>query len=175
VPDPQPWRNPRRAPELSELRARMPKQIIPRWILAWLPAVIWAGLIFSASSDTFSAAHTGSVLEPILKWLMPSITASQFNAIHFVIRKSAHFTEYFIFALLLYRGARASLAGWRWSAALTAFLVAAIYSALDEFHQSFVASRTASPYDSLLDSVGALFALLALFIWFRLHQMKTQH
>ncbi|GAC1678000.1 MAG: hypothetical protein PVS2B2_14830 [Candidatus Acidiferrum sp.] len=165
--DPQPWRNPRRAPELSEVRARIPKQLIPNWLRAWLPAAIWAALIFSMSTDTFSATHTGSILEPILKWLMPSITQNQFDAIHFFIRKCAHFTEYFIFSLLLHRAVRAGRDGWRGSWALTAFLIAAVYSGLDEFHQSFVASRTASPYDSLLDSTGAFFALLALFLWYR--------
>jgi VanZ family protein len=173
--DSQPWRNPRRAPELSDMRARMPKQLIPRWVRAWLPAVIWATLIFSMSTDTFSAAHTGSILEPIMKWLMPSITQAQFDAVHFFIRKCAHFTEYFIFALLLYRGVRSGRGGWAWSSALAAFLIAAVYSGLDEFHQSFVASRTASPYDSLLDSTGAFFALVALLAWFRLRRRTTTH
>jgi len=34
-------------------------------------------------------------------------------------------------------------------------------------HQAFVASRTASPWDSLLDSVGAFAASLVLFVWYR--------
>lgn len=167
MPGPEPWRNPRRAPEISDVRARLPNQLIPRWVLAWLPAAIWAVLIFSMSTDTFSAAHTGSILEPILKWLIPSITRSQFDAIHFFIRKCAHFTEYFIFSLLLYRGFRAGRGGWLWKPAIATLFTAAVYSGLDEFHQSFVASRTASPYDSLLDTTGAFFALAALFVWFQ--------
>jgi VanZ family protein len=170
--DPQPWRNPRRAPELSDVRAQMPKQMISRRLFAWLPAAIWAALIFSMSTDTFSTTHTGSILQPILKWLIPSITEYQFEAIHYFIRKCAHFTEYSIFALLLYRGMRAGRDGWRRRWAVTAFCIAAACSGLDEFHQSFVASRTASPYDSLLDSTGALFALLALFLWFRFRARK---
>jgi VanZ family protein len=62
---------------------------------------------------------------------------------------------------------RGSSRGWRWTWALTAWLIAAAYSCLDEFHQSFVASRTASPWDSLLDSTGALLALLALYLIYR--------
>jgi len=58
------------------------------------------------STDTFSAEHTGAVLERILHWLVPSITEDRFLIIHYFIRKSAHFTEYFVFCLLLYRGMR---------------------------------------------------------------------
>jgi VanZ family protein len=57
--------------------------------------------------------------------------------------------------------------GWRWTWGLAALFCAAGYSALDEIHQAFVASRTASPYDSLLDSTGAFAALVVLWMWFR--------
>jgi VanZ family protein len=137
------------------------------WLRAWLPAIFWAGVIFSMSTDTFSSEHTASVLEPILRWLIPSLTGEGFNTVHHFIRKSAHFTEYFIFCLLLYRGVRGGHKGWRWTWGVAALFCAAGYSVLDEIHQAFVASRTASAYDSLLDSVGALFAVIALWLWFR--------
>jgi VanZ family protein len=43
---------------------------------------------------------------------------------------------------------------------------------MDEIPQAFVISRTASPYDSLLDSIGAFFAFAALWLWFRLRRAK---
>jgi VanZ family protein len=98
---------------------------------------------------------------------MPALTLEQFQPIHYVIRKTAHFTEYFVFCILLFRGVRGPRAGWRWTWALSALAIAAGYAALDEVHQAFVASRTASPWDSLLDSVGAFAASLAIFLWFR--------
>jgi VanZ family protein len=140
---------------------------VPAWVRAWWPVVLWACFIFTMSTDTFSSEHTGSVLRPILLWLVPSLTASQFELIHHLIRKCAHFTEYFIFCLLLYRGVRGDRKGWRWTWGLAALFCAAGYSALDEIHQAFVASRTASPYDSLLDSTGAFAALVALWVRFR--------
>jgi len=163
----QPWRNPRPAPQLPEIQARLRPPRVPAWVRAWWPVVLWACFIFTMSTDTFSSEHTGSVLRPILLWLVPSLTASQFELIHHLIRKCAHFTEYFIFCLLLYRGMRGDRKGWRWTWGLAALFCAAGYSALDEIHQAFVASRTASPYDSLLDSTGAFAALVALWIWFR--------
>jgi len=107
------------------------------------------------------------VFEPILRWLVPSLTEDQFSTIHHFVRKSAHVTEYFVFCLLLYRGVRGDRKGWRWTWGLGALFCAAGYSVLDEIHQAFVASRTASGYDSLLDSMGALAAFGALWMWFR--------
>jgi VanZ family protein len=164
----QSWRNPRPAPNLDEIRQRVPaKNFLPRFLRSWWPALLWAGIIFSLSTDSFSSEHTATILFPFFHWMMPSLTLGQFEPIHFVIRKSAHFTEYFVFCVLLFRGVRAGRPGWRWTWALAALSIAAGYSALDEVHQAFVASRTASPWDSLLDSVGAFVATVALFVWFR--------
>ena len=167
MPEPQPWRNPRPAPDLHEIRSRVQPSRAVIWLRAWWPALVWAGVIFSMSTDTFSSEHTASVIEPILKWMVRSLTKEQFEAIHHLIRKSAHFTEYFIFCLLLYRGVRLGRVGWRWTWGVAALSCAAGYSVLDEIHQAFVASRTASPYDSLLDSIGAFAAFAVLWLWFR--------
>ena len=172
--DPQPWSNPRPIPRLSEMEGRIQAPHQLRLVMAWLPALCWAAVIFSLSTDAFPADHTGRLLRPILFWLMPHLTEQAFETIHFFVRKAAHFTEYFIFCLLLYRGIRGGQRGWRWSWALAALFIAAGYSALDEIHQAFVASRTASPYDSLLDSIGAAFAVAALFLWFRREQPKAR-
>src|SRR2546430_9168477 len=101
------------------------------------------------------------------KKLVPSLTEDQFSTIHRFIRKSAHVTEYFVFCLLLYRGVRGDCKWWRWTWSLSALFCTSGYSVLDEIHQAFVASRTASGYDSLLDSMGALAAFGALRMWFR--------
>ena len=167
MPELQSWRNPRPAPHLPEIQARWRAPRVPAWLRAWWPALLWAGIIFSMSSDTFSAEHTGRLLGPILRWLVPSLTEVQFSTIHYLIRKSAHFTEYFIFCLLLYRGVRGDRKGWRLTWGVAALSCAAGYSVLDEIHQAFVASRTASAYDSLLDSLGAFAAFGVLGMWFR--------
>src|SRR5271167_1246469 len=98
----EPWRNPPPPPQLDEIRARVPaKSMIPAWLRSWWPAIVWAIAISVASTDSFSAEHTASVLEPFLRWIYPALTKAQFGVIHHLIRKSAHFTEYFVFYLLL--------------------------------------------------------------------------
>ncbi len=174
MPEFQPWRNPRPAPHLPDIQGRLRTPRVPAWLRSWWPAFLWAGIIFSMSTDTFSAEHTGWVLEPILRWLVPSLTEDQFSTIHYFLRKSAHFTEYFVFCLLLYRGVRGERKGWRWTWGLAALFCAAGYSALDEIHQAFIASRTASAYDSLLDSAGAFAAFAALWVWFRFRRNQAK-
>ncbi len=154
------------------MQPRLHKLLIPAWFRAWWPALLWACLIFTFSTDTFSSGHTAMIFSPLIRWLFPHLSDDRFDLIHHLIRKSAHFTEYFIFCLLLYRGIRGDRKGWRWSWGFSAWFVAAAYSCLDEIHQAFVVSRTASPYDSLLDSIGALFAFAVLFLWFRFHSTK---
>lgn len=166
----QPWRNPRPAPSMPEVQPRLATSLIPAWLRAWWPAALWACFIFLMSTDAFSAEHTGGIIEPILRWLLPSLVQHEIANLHHVIRKCAHFTEYFIFCVLLFRAVRGARVGWHWSWGLTALVIAASYSCLDEIHQAFVASRTATPYDSLLDSIGAFVAYVAMFAWFRLRK-----
>ena len=68
--------------------------------------------------------------------------------------------------LLLWRAlrkpARNQPQPWDWRTAARTILVVLAYAASDEFHQAFVPSRQASILDVLLDTTGALFALLLL-------------
>ena len=74
--------------------------------------------------------------------------------LHHYIRKCAHFTEYFIFSLLILRALRAGRKDARLAWALVAVIIVAGYAALDEFHQSFVPGRTAAVGDVLIDTSG---------------------
>ena len=88
--DPQPWRNPRPIPQLSEMEGRIQTPHRLPLLMAWLPALCWAAVIFSLSTDAFSADHTGRILRLILFWLVPNLTEQAFGTIHFFVRKTAH-------------------------------------------------------------------------------------
>jgi VanZ family protein len=138
-----------------------------RILRAWLPTVVWAAAISIVSTGSFSADSTSRFILPFLHWLLPSASTQTLQLLHFLIRKCAHLTEYFILGALLLRAIRGDRTGWRWKWALIAIAIAAGYSALDEFHQSFVPTRTASPYDSLLDTAGAILAQVLLWLYAR--------
>ena len=80
-----------------------------------------------------------------------------------MVRKAGHVAEYGILAALLFRAFRGERAGWsaRWS--LAAVVLAALIGASDEWHQSFVPSRTASAWDALIDTIGATVAQVLFF------------
>lgn len=121
----------------------------------WLPVVAWMLLIYLASTDFMSARHTSRFIEPFLRWIHPEISAEGIRAVQFAVRKMAHVTEYAILAALLVRALRKGEPRLGSSQAALAVSVAAVYAALDEYHQSFVASRTGSPGDVLIDTCGA--------------------
>jgi len=128
------------------------------------PLVAWAILIFIGSGSVLSAGHTSVVLR-FVKWLYPSASPAFLAWFHFLVRKAGHLTEYAILAMLAARAFRNSSHQFirrHWFK--LSLLLAAVYALTDEFHQSFVPSRTASVHDSLIDSAGALIALTL--IWF---------
>lgn len=126
----------------------------------WLPVLLWMVFIFIGSIDLMSAEQTSRFIGPFLRWLAPDVSDATVASVQLVVRKCAHLAEYAILAALLYRALRQNIAR-LWRAASLAFVLAAIYAALDEFHQSFVASRTGSPWDVLLDCIGAVIGLAA--------------
>ena len=92
------------------------------------------------------------------------------------MRKCAHVTEYAVLALLLWRALRRVPAlSMKISISFGAVLIgSALFAASDEFHQSFVKSRTPSFRDILLDVGGALLGLLIGASFARRHSKKRR-
>ncbi len=140
----------------SEAARAWPRPAVRAVALYWGVVIAWMAVISLMSTEPFSAANTHRYLDPILRYLFPHITAAQFAFWHFVIRKSAHFAEFFVLGMLAYWASRRGRSPrWRMVWMLQALTLAVLYSLVDEAHQMFVANRTPSLYDSGIDSIGA--------------------
>lgn len=137
------------------------------------PLLLWIGLIFFASTGNLSAPNTSRIIRPLLLWLSPGITEAALLQVHFLVRKTAHFTEYAILALLAARAfipsSRVLLRRRWWLASLALVASCAL---LDEYHQSFVSTRTGTIYDSLLDISGGACALALVAVWRALRRRR---
>src|SRR5438067_12312857 len=131
-------------------------QAAPSWrtrLWRYGPLLLWLAFIFFASTGALSAVNTSRIIEPLLRWLFPNITEAQLLGAHFAMRKLAHFTEYAVLALLAARAFLSStknLLRRRWL--ISALTLVAVYALLDEYHQAFEPTRTASIYDSMIDT-----------------------
>jgi VanZ family protein len=132
----------------------------------WLPVLVWMAVIFSASSDSLSFQHSSRIIGPLVRWLFPHLSDEAVRDTVVFVRKCAHVTEFGILALLVWRALhkpkRDCPRPWQWPEAGRVTLLVMLYGASDELHQFFVASRQASVADVLLDTGGAVAALVLL-------------
>lgn len=115
-------------------------------IWRWLPPFGWMAMIYFLSTDHLSA--------PELRRTWTGFLAA----------KAAHVIEYAVLSLLWYRASNGALRPWNPAAAILAFAAAAAYAVFDEVHQSFTIHRSGNARDILLDSFGAVFAIIALWV-----------
>ncbi len=125
---------------------------------------------FSAQPADESDETSGFIVSLILKILAPDYDSldpeekSELeHKVSFVVRKTAHLTEYAVlgFALMLHVAALQEKMKIRFPRS-TAFLVGSLYAVSDELHQVFVPGRSGEGKDVLLDSAGVLLGLLIL-------------
>ncbi len=139
------------------------------------PLVAWMALIFLASTGELSATNTSRIIRPLLLWLFPDISEASIRLTHFYVRKTAHFTEYAVFALLAARAfATSSRETLRRGFFYITLLLVALFAFLDEFHQSLTNTRTGSIYDSLIDISGGLTALILYSLWRKRSQNRER-
>ena len=132
----------------------------------WGVVAAWMIIISLLSTEPFSAANTNRYIDPVLRFFFPNMRPADFVFAHTIIRKTAHFSEFFILGSLLFWACRRGRwPRWRATWMLQALIIATVYSLVDEFHQAFVPNRTPSLLDSGVDSLGA--GISQLFIYLR--------
>ncbi|HET7580998.1 MAG TPA: VanZ family protein [Bacillales bacterium] len=162
-----------------------------RFLIYWLPVLLWAGVIFYASSQPYKEQDLRPALSRYLdteaigdvfsgvsfQYAEEEVSVKALGAagfVEFFIRKAAHFTVYFVLAFLLYRALSRSSRS-RGRAFWPAFILAGLYAASDEFHQSFTGGRTPLPLDVGLDSFSALIGTVVAFLVYRGQKRISRH
>jgi VanZ family protein len=139
----------------------------------WLPVLFWLTVI-AIESFSLSSNLTGSWLARIFAALHIRMSAEEFAKLHHYLRKIGHVTGYGILCLLLFRAWFHTLSqdvsnrvrNLRARCAALAIGITLLTAVLDEWHQSFDPSRTASLRDIGLDVGGGFLSLLlALFVF----------
>jgi VanZ family protein len=126
-------------------------------LINWGPVILWMIVIFVFSTEWFSSANTTPFLAPLLANLLPAAFVQRVESIVTLIRKLSHWSEYFILAILLMRALKANVSSQSaMRRSIWSIVLATLYAASDEFHQSFLPSRTANPVDVAIDSLGAV-------------------
>ncbi|MFN8382453.1 MAG: VanZ family protein [Anaerolineales bacterium] len=121
--------------------------IVPRW----LPSLLLMSVIFAFSSRTSSE--------------LPN-----FHSWDYFIKKGAHAFGYGLLALSYMHTFK-----WDEKRYWLAWLLAVLYSATDEFHQSFVPGRHSAISDALIfDNLGALIALTSHYFYWREHEKENK-
>ncbi len=127
----------------------------------YLLLVIWLGIIFffSSQSGEVSLKQSDTIIYKITDIVSKKdVETKKHLSIKwtFLVRKTAHFLEYFVLGLIIYlvldiRGIK--------YLQITAIILAILFASLDEIHQLFVVGRTAKVFDVFIDSVGATIAI----------------
>lgn len=136
---------------------------------AWIAAILWLIVITIESTPYLSAHNTGRILYPILHFLF-GISRASFEPVHFYIRKGGHVFGYGLLGILLFRAWRETLPAlgnpkWKLRWANISVLGTALVASLDEWHQSYIPSRTGSVQDVILDTCAGIGAQVLLFLW----------
>lgn len=130
---------------------------------------MWLIVIAIESTALLSSHNTSRILYPLLHFLF-RVDPLHFEVWHFYIRKGGHVVGYAILSLLAFRAWRETFPAqgnplWSMRWASIAVLMTTFVASLDEWHQSFIPSRTGTPRDVVLDTCAGIAMQGILFLW----------
>lgn len=153
--------------------ARDQQRDILFWLWAWAPVAFAIGVIAIESQDFMGAEYTSHPLRWVWEHLFGHVPGHRWEMIHFYIRKSGHFLGYGLVGLAWLRAWWLTLPESNFLQDSTlAFLGTAVVASADEFHQTFLPSRTGLARDVVLDCLGAIALQLIVYLFMRLFRPK---
>lgn len=128
--------------------------------LAWVALLVWMGVIFyfSHQSGDASMQLSDGILDSF-KSLFQNFL--DYHTLSYIVRKIAHFTEYFILGLLIYHLVKQYRVISK-TEIIWMILFCVIYAMSDEFHQVFIGGRSPKVFDVIIDSLGSSLSILIL-------------
>ena len=143
-----------------------------KYILRWTMLVLWMCFIFYMSSRSGSESQEQSDLVlSILNFLGLQLNESIKNIASFIVRKTAHVTEYMILYILIFRVV--TLYFNTKKSKLIALLCMFLYASTDEIHQLFVPGRSGMVRDVFIDSIGGIIGIGITFIYENIKKKKS--
>lgn len=126
-------------------------------IFSILLAIIWMALIFIMSS--FSSNESSNQSNYIVEIINSIFNITNIEVLNIIVRKTAHFTEYFILGLLVY-----NMIHIHNQKTYISIIICILYAISDEIHQIFVPGRNCQLLDIAIDGIGSLIAIFILYI-----------
>lgn len=134
----------------------------PKLARLTLLSIVWILVIFSFSLQ--NGEESGALSGGIVAWIVGLFFPEDFTYIelvHFLVRKAAHFTEYFILGVLLSLTVREA----KWNRVLLApWVLGTLVASCDETIQLFSDGRAGQVTDVMLDSSGVLTGCVVLML-----------
>ena len=142
-----------------------------RLIIRWIALLFWMGLIFYMSNQPgdVSSKQSGLVLK-LFQFIGIDLNNELSELATFIVRKTAHFTEYFILYFLSINVMKCYLN--IKNAIFFSFIFSFFYACTDEIHQYFIPGRAMAFRDVLIDSAGALLAMIIVNIKIKINKKK---
>lgn len=140
----------------------MKNKIVKR-ILYGVFLLIWMIIVFMFSNQNGSKSQgTSDVVTKKFADIIDSyfaITLKSLDGVSFLVRKCAHFAIYFLGGILIYNFIKTYNLKKRYLIVIS-IICGIIYACFDEFHQYFVAGRSAQFRDVLIDTSGVIIAIV---------------
>lgn len=141
--------------------------------------VIWMIIIFLFSSET--GAESSGKSDPLAHNIVSTISEltdvdydklySKIDIVITIIRKSAHFIEYFILGILVIRVLK-DYNNISNKLCIIGLIICFLYSCSDEIHQIFVPDRSGELKDVLLDTSASC---ISIYVYYYIYKLKHKN
>ena len=142
------------------------------------PALTLLFILFIFSNSIRTAAESSEESGRLISWLVSVFPFLKEKISQFLIRKTAHFCEFFVLGMLFGLAERLSFSDWHTEGKKKLFIHTGLFlmaiPVIDETIQRFVPGRSGEARDVLIDLVGGTLGFLMILLFTR-KKKNTYH